>query len=335
MATQIAVDRHTDKKGWKEAYFAKMRGYMSTFSKILIVGVDNVGSKQMMAMRHKLRGKAEILMGKNTLMRKCLRDMSEEAGEEGDAGLLALVEVIKGNIGFVFTDQDAATVRDLLEEDKVQAPAKSGQFAPVDVWIDAGPTGMDAQKTSFFQALNLPTKIIKGDINILTKQKICTTGDKVGVSEAKLLNMLDISPFFYGMILENCYDSGSVFPPSVLNVTTATLLAHFGTGLSTIASIGLALGIPNKASVVHSIVNGFKMVFCAALGTDELELSTAGFANAKLFATDPEAWAAANAGGGGGGGDADAAAPEAAAAVAAPEPEEEESDEDMDMGLFD
>ena len=79
MATQIMIDRHVDKKGWKAAYMDKMRNYMGTFSKILIVGVDNIGSRQMMTMRHKLRGKAEILMGKNTLMRKCLRDMSEEA----------------------------------------------------------------------------------------------------------------------------------------------------------------------------------------------------------------------------------------------------------------
>jgi large subunit ribosomal protein LP0 len=337
MATQITVDRHVDKKGWKQAYFAKMRGFMGTFSKILIVGIDNIGSKQMMFMRHKLRGKAEMLMGKNTLMRKCLRDMSEEAGEDGDASLDALVEVIKGNIGLVFTDMDAAECRELLQEDKVQAPAKSGQSAPCDVWINAGPTGMDAQKTSFFQALNLPTKIIKGDINILTKQKVCAVGENVGVSEAKLLNMLDISPFFYGFLLENCFEGGSVFPPSVLDITTDTLLGHFGTGLGNIASIGLALGLPNKASVVHSILNGFNLVFSLALGSDDITLSTPGFANANLFKTDPEAWAAANAGGGGSGGgtSADTGDGVPVAAVATePEPESE-SDEDMEMGLFD
>jgi len=47
--------------------------FMDEFPKIFIVGVDNVGSKQMQQIRQSLRGKAEILMGKNTMIRKAIR----------------------------------------------------------------------------------------------------------------------------------------------------------------------------------------------------------------------------------------------------------------------
>jgi large subunit ribosomal protein LP0 len=49
----------------------------------------------------------------------------------------------------------------------VAAPAKAGALAPVDVKIPAQNTGLGPEKTSFFQALQIPTKIAKGTIEIL------------------------------------------------------------------------------------------------------------------------------------------------------------------------
>jgi len=321
------------KKERKQKYFETLEKYNDQFNKVLIVGVDNIRSKQMQNVRHALRNRCELLMGKNTLMRKCLRDMAEARGEEIYTEML---DHVKGNIGFCFTDMDAADVRDVFAEFKIQAPAKAGIFAPVDVMIPDGPTGMGPEKTSFFQALNLPTKIVRGVISILNETKVVSAGEKVGLSEAKLLNMLNISPFFYGIELLQIVEAGSIYPPSVLEITTDVLLAKFASGASNVAAISLQIGYPTKASVPHLLVNGFKNVIAVALATD-ITFEHAGLENAKLFLSDPEAWASANPGGGGGGGGGDAAAAPAAAAAApaAAAPAESESDEDMDMGLFD
>lgn len=53
------------------------------------------------------------------------------------------------------------------------------------------------------------------------------TGDKVGASEATLLNMLNISPFSYGLIIQQVYDNGSVYSPEVLDITEASLHTRF------------------------------------------------------------------------------------------------------------
>lgn len=74
---------------------------------------------------------------------------------------------IVGNVGFVFTKGDLSEVRELILEKKVAAPAKAGALAPIDVFIDAQNTGLGPEKTSFFQALSIPTKIAKGTIEIL------------------------------------------------------------------------------------------------------------------------------------------------------------------------
>lgn len=52
-------------------------------------------------------------------------------------------------------------------------------------------------------------------------------GDKVGASEATLLNMLNISPFTYGLVVQQVYDQGTVFSPRVLDITDEDLLKSF------------------------------------------------------------------------------------------------------------
>jgi len=56
---------------------------------------------------------------------------------------------------------------------------------------------MEPGKTSFFQALGVPTKIARGTIEITTDLKLVEAGSKVGASEATLLNMLNIR---YGLM---------------------------------------------------------------------------------------------------------------------------------------
>merc|ERR1712219_36265 len=137
----------------------------------------------------------------------------------GNPDLERLLPHIKQNVGFVFTKCELIEVRDLLLANKVKAPAKAGALAPLDVTVPAQNTGMGPEKTSFFQALNIPTKITKGTIEIVTDVKLIKIGDKVGMSDSTLLNMLGISPFTYGLIIKKVYDSGTVFDPAILDIT--------------------------------------------------------------------------------------------------------------------
>ena len=167
----------------------------------------------MQNIRTSLRGLGVVLMGKNTMMRKAIRGHLEN-----NTQLEKLLPHIKGNVGFVFTKGDLNHVREKLLESKVQAPARAGAIAPLTVTIPAQNTGLGPEKTSFFQALSIPTKISKGTIEIINDVPILKPGDKVGASEASLWNMLNISPFSYGLIINQVYDSGSIFSPEILDI---------------------------------------------------------------------------------------------------------------------
>ncbi|KLU82071.1 60S acidic ribosomal protein P0 [Magnaporthiopsis poae ATCC 64411] len=310
------------KTGNKAGYFDKLKGLLEEYKSIFIVGVDNVSSQQMHEIRQSLRGEAVVLMGKNTMVRRALKTFLADAPEYE-----RLLPFVKGNVGFVFTNDDLKAIRDKILANRVRAPARAGAVAPDDVWVPAGNTGMEPGKTSFFQALGVPTKIARGTIEITTDLKLVEAGAKVGPSEATLLNMLNISPFTYGLTIQQVYDEGNTFPSSVLDISEEQLLKSFSSAITTIAAVSLALNFPTLPSVIHSIVNGYKKVIAVALGT---EYSWPAIEELKDRIANPDAYASAAPAAGGGGGDAPAAAEEKKE-----EEEEEQSDEDMGFGLFD
>lgn len=311
-----------NKASWKANYFTKVVTYLDEYPKCFIVGADNVGSKQMQQIRISLRGLAVVLMGKNTMMRKAIRGHLEN-----NQALERLLPHIRGNVGFVFTKLDLNEVREKLLENKVRAPARPGAIAPCPVIIPAQNTGLGPEKTSFFQALSIPTKISKGTIEIINDVPILKPGDKVGASEATLLNMLNISPFSYGLVIEQVYDSGSIFSPNILDIKPEDLRSKFQQGVANVAALSLAIGYPTIASAPHSIANGFKNLLAIAAVTD-VEFKQA--ETVKEFLKDPSKFVVAAAA------PAASSAPAAAAKVEAKKEESEpESDDDMGFGLFD
>ncbi len=145
------------------------------------------------------------------------------------------------------------------------APAKAGALAPIDVFIPASNTGLGPEKTSFFQALSIATKISRGTIEIMSEVHLVKFEEKVGASEAALLQMLKIFPFSYGLKivqgnhthslvcnvklaqyqhkiplftndgclhpiylpLHTVFEGGSVFPPSILDIKEEDLIQLF------------------------------------------------------------------------------------------------------------
>merc|ERR1712093_340557 len=91
---------------WKANYFQKLEDAIRNHSKFLLVNADNVASLQFAQIRAALRGKATIVMGKNTMMKKVIRGLIEEFPDY-EKVLPLLVE----NVGFVFTNGDLKDMR--------------------------------------------------------------------------------------------------------------------------------------------------------------------------------------------------------------------------------
>jgi len=311
-----------DKSTWKAKYFEKVNRLFDDYPRCFIVCVDNVRSLQMMQIRKSLRGQAELLMGKNTMMKKAMKICIQK-----NPALEKVSNQLRGNVGLVFTREDACDIKEKILENRVAAPAKAGAIAPVEVIVPAQNTGLGPEKTSFFQALQIQTKISKGTIEILNDVKLISPGDKVGASEATLLSMLKIHPFTYGLVILKVYDNGTIFDPEVLDLTDAELLGQFAGGVSNLAALCMAVNYPCMASAPHMLRNATKNILSIALAAD---INYPEADKVRDILSDPSKLAALA-------GPAVGAAPAAAAEskAAAPVEEEEEEDEDMSLSLFD
>jgi len=275
--------------------------------------------------RQALRQDAVILMGKNTMIRKAIKGHTQN-----NPAIEALLPFIRGNVGFVFikNSSELATVEKIISQNKVQAPAKAGAIAPCDVIVPAGNTGMEPTQTSFLQALNIPSKIARGQIEIINDVFLIKEGVKVGQSEAALLGKLNIKPFSYGLVLKNVYDNGAIYDPKYLKISDSDVLAKFASGVANVASVSLATGYPTLASLPHSIIHGYKNVLAIALATD---YSFRQAEKVKQYLANPSAFASTAPPKETKGKDK---APEKPKEVVKEEPEEKE-DEEMGFGLFD
>ncbi|KAG0576822.1 hypothetical protein KC19_5G110300 [Ceratodon purpureus] len=309
----------------KVLYDKKLVELLEEYSQVLICQADNVGSKQLQGIRKGLRPDSVVLMGKNTMMKRSIRIHVEKTGNQDFEQLLpALV----GNVGLIFTKGDLKEVREEIGKYKVGAPARVGLVAPIDVVVPHGNTGLDPSQTSFFQVLNIPTKINKGTVEIIAPVELVHKGEKVGSSEAALLAKLGIRPFSYGLVVVNIYDSGSVFAPEVLDLTEDDLLDKFTAGVSTVAAVSLATGYPTLAAAPHSFVNSYKNLLAIAVETDySFPLAE----KTKEYLKDPSKFAVAAAPASS---ESVAVAPTAVKEEEKPE-EKEESDDDMGFSLFD
>jgi large subunit ribosomal protein LP0 len=279
------------KKSKKDAFKKKLTELISQYEKILLITIDNVGANNIQKTRQALRGQAVLLFGRNTLIRKTIRDYIEkcnEAGNKEGTRIEALLSNIKGNVGLVFTNGDLLKVKEVAESYKQKAPAKVGALAPEDVFVEPGPTGMEPTQTQFLQALNIPSKIVKGQVEIINRVHLIKEGEKIGTSEATLLDKLNIQPFSYRAQVKTVFDSGFVFPASLLSLGPNDVLANFAKGLQRVTTIALEIGFPSIATIPHILGNAYKNILAISVETDyEFE----GSKDIKAFLKDPSAFA--------------------------------------------
>ncbi len=123
-----------------------------------------------------------------------------------------MIPLLKNKVALIFSDASVYELKKQIESNKVPTEARVGALSPIDFAVPAGPTGLDPSQINFFHALNVSTKIVKGQIEITKDFRVCTVGKKVKASEAALLKKLNLKPFEYGMKIYTVYDDGSIIP---------------------------------------------------------------------------------------------------------------------------
>merc|ERR1719334_916078 len=275
----------------------------------------------------KLRGRGVFIFGKKTMLRKVLRMKCEREKEdqpEKAEKLLKLLALIEGNVGLLFHNEDIKAIRDEVEGETLPCAAKVGIDAPCDVTVKAGPTGCDPTQTAFFQLLDIPTKINRGQVEIVSDVVVIRQGEKVGASQASLCAKLNITPFAFGPVGRHAYDDGDVYSCEVLDITDEMIENGFTNALRKASALCLGTGLPNSLTVPHYVYKAWQTIAKLMLGTETEGMS-------PHYQTYLDSFGGIGGGGGVAAADASGAAPPAAV-------EESESEEESEIagggGLF-
>ena len=264
----------------KYAFWLKLWDCLEKYTKVLVVKCDNIGANIFQEIRVAIRPLgATLLMGKNTLIKAGLKkkmDAPKPTDEDYEVRkqnfkpmpqLEKLMGVCEGYMGLVFCRDNLSEVKDRLKGFQCNKGAKVGVLSPCDVVIQPGPTGLDPKQTAFFQALNIQTKIVKTQIEIINPTKVLTKGQKVSASECALLDKLNIRPFIYELSATHVYDNGVLYSPSVLDIKKEEIIEKLRKGATYLAAASLQAGYPTTLSVRQMVMGGFKNLVALTMTT--------------------------------------------------------------------
>ncbi|KAM0677398.1 ribosomal protein P0 (A0) (L10E) [Binucleata daphniae] len=250
------------KKERKQNTFEKAKELFANNDTFILVDMNNVTAQQLQNMKQNWRGNTDILLGKNTVIKKALEELAKE-----NEAYNKIIELIKMNVAFIFSKEDMQEIKKIMLSNSRNTYASIGMIAQEDVWIKKHITSMGPERTKYFQALNIFTQITKGKVEIKSDCKALSKGDKVGPSQANLLTLLDIKPFTFHMNIIKVYDGGIFYEPWIVDITSDVIEEVCRSNIKNVGAIGLGCGISNEITVPYEIINNYKNILGISLGS--------------------------------------------------------------------
>jgi len=276
------------KKANKVHVYEKTQEFFKKYKNIVIADVKDISTDKIQKIRHEIisLGQTETLCGKTTVIQKSLNEMVEAS--KGDLpkhlpkkALDEFVEAMPGlHLLLIFTNKDIAEISNITAKYVIEKQAKPGQLSPVEVIIPAGPTGMDSSQIDYFQALKIPTKVSRNQLEITTATKILHVGQKITLSEINLMKKFNIKPYRHQMKIKKLLLNGKCYGEEILKVTDDYMKTKLEQGIKNILGFSLASHVPTPASAPHIISNAFRNICALSLGTNVLIDATKGMKEA-------------------------------------------------------
>jgi large subunit ribosomal protein L10 len=197
---------------WKREIFDDLTELLKKYSVVAVADLQKVRSSQIQEIRKKLRGKAELMVAKNTILRK-----AAEKAASGKENVDQFAQSLTGSKVLIFTQMNPFELIIFLNKNKVRVPAKGGDVATGDIMVPAGNTGLQPGPViSEFNEAKVQTRIEGGSIFVAKDTVVVRTGDVIPVKIASLLSKLGMKPMEAGLSLSYAYDNGLLLGPNDL-----------------------------------------------------------------------------------------------------------------------
>lgn len=204
MTQQVAV--------WKKEIYSDLTKLLEKYPVVAVANLQKVRSAQIQEIRKKLRGKADLIVAKNTILRK-----ASEATSSKKQNIDKFAQDLTGSKVLIFTQMNPFELIIFLDKNKVRVPAKGGDIATGEIVVPAGNTGMQPGPViSEFNEAKVQTRIEGGSIFVAKDTVVVEKGDVISTKTASLLSKLGMKPMEAGLSLSYAYDNGLLLGPTDL-----------------------------------------------------------------------------------------------------------------------
>jgi large subunit ribosomal protein L10 len=230
---------------WKKEAVAELSTKISKCKVVGIIDVHGVPAPAFQTMRTNLRGKADIVMLKNTLLKLALQEAAKNK-----KGLEKLVEVVNGQCAVVTSDLNPFRLFRQLDATKTKMPAKGGEIAPDDIEIKAGETPFKpGPVVGELQKAGLPAAIEQGKVVIKKDKVLVKKGDKIPRDAALVLSKLEIYPLTVGLDLSAAFEEGMIYHKDVLAVDDVKIMSQVRGAASGAFNLSIFIGFPTATTI--------------------------------------------------------------------------------------
>lgn len=191
---------------WKKEMYQRLTELIEEYPVVAIADLQKVRSSQIQEIRKKLRGQAEVLVAKNTILKKAAAALTEKKPK-----IDGFVEELAGSNLLLFTGMNPYALIVFLNKNKVRVPAKAGDIATSDILIPAGNTGLQPGPViSEFGEAKVTTRIEGGSIWVAKDTVVAEKGGTISAKLASLLSKLSMKPMEAGLSIVRAFDQGLV-----------------------------------------------------------------------------------------------------------------------------
>ncbi len=233
----------TEISAWKKEEVEKLKNLLETSPVLGIVDIEGIPAFQMQQMRAKLRGTANLVVSRNTLINKAINQSDREGIEE-------LEEYISGQTALVSTDLNPFKLFNRMEKTKTKAPASGGETAPEDITVEEGDTPFKPGPiVGDLQKVGIPASIQGGKVVINQDKVVAEEGEIISKDLATMLGRLNIHPITVGLDLKIVFEDGTTFDRDTLDVDPQDFIDDITTGASSAYSLSVNIGYPTEENI--------------------------------------------------------------------------------------
>jgi len=244
---------------WKTDVVAKLDKLIESYPVIATLNLENLPAKQLQKMRENLRGQVELVMTKQTLIKKALANSKKEHLNE-------LTKHLKGMPALLFSKESPFKLYAILKKNKSNSAIKGGQTAPNDITVSAGPTGFaPGPVIGELGQFRIKSGIENGKVVVKEDCVVAKEGDVVDAKLAGLLTRLGIEPMEIGLDLVASYENGEILTKDVLDVDETVYINNIQTAARNALAIALEIGYATKETITKLVSKAYKDALSLAL----------------------------------------------------------------------